>query len=107
MPSTAARRPNTTFRQFSCDLPQRRTADHQIGKRRMEVLSTLNRRGFVCWRKPFRTVAAKSDAASFGSLKRRLRRPSRSPEGYRSRTPRTGAKGGQKPAESAEFSGLA
>jgi hypothetical protein len=72
MPSTAARGPNTAFRQFCCDLPQRRAAGYQIGKHRMEVLSTLDRCGFVCWRQPFRTVAAKSDAASFGSLKRRL-----------------------------------
>jgi hypothetical protein len=56
--------PNTALCQFCRDLPQRRTAGYQIGKHRMEVFSTLDRCGFVCWRKPFRTVAAKSDAAS-------------------------------------------
>ena len=72
MPSAAARGPNAALCQFCSDLPQRRTAGYQIDKHRLEVLSTLNRCGFVCWRKPFRTVAAESDAASFGSLKRRF-----------------------------------
>jgi len=72
MPLARHAGPNTALCQFCCDLPQRRTAGYQISKHRMEVFGTLDRCGFVCWRKPFRTVAAKSDAASFGSLKRRL-----------------------------------
>jgi hypothetical protein len=72
MPSAPTRGPNTALCQFCSDLPQRRTAGYQIDKYRLEILSTLNGCRFVCWRKPFRTVAAKSDAASLGSLKRGL-----------------------------------
>src|SRR5262249_25125792 len=45
MPSAATRGPNTARCQFCCDLPQRRNAGYQIGKHRMEVLSTLDRCG--------------------------------------------------------------
>jgi hypothetical protein len=33
----------------------------------MQVLSTLERCGFVCWRKPFRTVATKSNAGALAA----------------------------------------
>ena len=48
VPSATTRVPDTALCQFCRDLPQRRTAGYQIGKHRMELLSTLNRCGLAC-----------------------------------------------------------